>query len=242
MQRKLFFMLFFIFIFSCSIKTTFSSKETENENETDKKRKRLPKNEFLNTTDLQNQNTQDTFQNILNFVPPSADHLQSSNIEKRENRTVAFNFLKSKDEKYFYFGSNLLKIQEKEIFVVPSNLLNNLLKTSNLFRFIFPYLSLFELELNFKCTSKTFYHLYEKFLQEEKTFLQSCLTNEAKFLKNIKHTRQYFDFFEKRLWNHPERIEYVNVDSYSEHLILLPKSIRQIVSFTLIILNINMSF
>merc|ERR1712034_211037 len=82
------------------------------------------------------------------------------------------------------------------------------------------------------CTSKIFYHLYEKFLQEEKPFLQSCLTNEAKFLKNIKHTRQYFDFFEKRLWNHPERIEYVNVDSYSEHLIFLPKSIRQIFSFT----------
>jgi len=38
-------------------------------------------------------------------------------------------------------------------------------------------------------------------------------------------------FFEKRLWNGPERIEYVNVDFFFENLILLPKSIRQIISF-----------
>jgi len=61
--------------------------------------------------------------------------------------------------------------------------------------------------------------------------LQSCLKNEKVFLENINYTRKYFDFFEKRLWNNPDRIEYANVDSFFEKLILLPKSIRQIISF-----------
>ena len=129
------------------------------------------------------------------------------------------------------FDFFLLKTQEKKYPSVSSDLLNKLLKNSNVFRFIFPCLSVFELELNFKCTSKTFYHLYVKILQEEKNVLQSCLQNEKVFLENINYTRQYFDFFEKRLWNYPERIEYANVDSFFENLILLPKSIRQIISF-----------
>jgi len=49
---------------------------------------------------------------------------------------------------------------------------------------------------------------------------------------NIKCTRVYFDFFERRRWSKSERIEYANVDYFSEDLVLLPKSIRQIICFT----------
>jgi len=222
MQRKLLFLLFLTFIFS-GTKTTFSSTENKN-----KKRKRLLKNEFLNTENLQKQNTQDSFQNALNFVPPSTNIIQCSNIQNQES---VFNLLKSKDETYFYFHSNLLKTPVEVRSNDPSDLLNKLLEISNTFRFIFPYLSLFELELDIKCISKKFYDLYEKFLQEEKTFLQSCLKKEEIFLANINYTRQYFDFFEKRLWNGPKRIEYANVDYFDENLTLLPKSIRQMISF-----------
>ena len=233
MQRKLFYfdLLVFIFLFSF-IATTFSSKE----NETNTKRMRL-------TNHLQNQNPHDSSRNELNaFVSFTTNNLHDSNIQNQDNSTVFFNLLKTKDEKYFHFHSNLskrkdkisfdlLKTQEKKNSSVSSDLLNNLLKNSNVFRFIFLYLSLFELEFNFKCTSKTFYHLYVKILQEEKTFLELCLKNEKVFLENINYTRQYFDFFEKRLWNDPERIEYANVDSFFKNLTLLPKSIRQIICF-----------
>ena len=220
MQRKLFYLSVFIFLFSF-ITTTFSTKE----NKTNTKRKRLFKN-------LQNHKTQDNSQNELNsFVSRTTDNLQSLNIQNRETSNVSFNLLKSKDDKYFYFHSNLLNTQDEQTF--SFDLLNKLLETkkSNVFRFIFSYLSLFELELNFKCISKTFYHLYEKILQEEKTFLQPCLKNEKVFLENTNYTRQYFDFFENRLWNDPERIEYANVDCFFENLVLLPKNIKQIISF-----------
>jgi len=109
---------------------------------------------------------------------------------------------------------------------------------NNVFSYIFSYLSLFELEFesHFKCTCSKFYQLYEKFLREEKNLLKQCLTNKTKFLENINYTRVYFDFFEKRKWGYceytPSRIEYANVDCFSEDLILFPKSIRQIIWFT----------
>ena len=234
MQSKLFHfdLLVFMFLFSF-IATTFASKKNETNT------KRIPL-----TNNLQNPNTHDSSQKEPNsFVSSTTENLHGSNIQNQDNATISFNLLKTKDEKNFNFHSDLLlkqkdkiafdfvKPQTKKRLIVPSDLLNKLLQTSNVFRFIFPYLSLLELEFNFKCTSKTFYHLYVKILQEEKTFLQSCLQNEKVFLKNINYTRQYFDFFEKRLWNDPERIEYANVDSFFENLILLPKSIRQIISF-----------
>jgi len=56
--------------------------------------------------------------------------------------------------------------------------------------------------------------------------------NKLNFFKNrLNYTRIYFNFFEKRLWSNPDRIEYVNVDSFSTNLVLFPKSIRQIVRF-----------
>jgi len=187
MQRKLFCLLFFIFIFSF-ITTTFSSTE-KNE-----KRKRFSES-FDNTLKTEDTN---------NFNIPSS--------------------------------TDILKNTEEESSLIPFDLLNKLLETSNVFRFIFPYLSLFDLELNVKCASTTFYHLHKKLIREEKTFLQSCLKNEKEFTKNAKHSRQYFDFFEKRIWGNPERldytrIEYANVDSFSENLVVFPKHIRQIISF-----------
>jgi len=190
MQRKLFFWLFFIFI--------FSSKESN----VTTKRKRLLKN-FQNHTNTQTQNSS---QNEINsFVPFTTENLHGSNTKTPES-SVSFNLLKKEDDKYFYFHSNLLnqtdkisfdflKRREGRRYTIPSDLLNKLLENSNVFRFIFSYLSLFELELNFKYTSKTFYHLYEKILQEEKILLQSYLINEKLFLENINYTRQYFDFF-----------------------------------------------
>jgi len=62
--------------------------------------------------------------------------------------------------------------------------------------------------------------------------LKEYLQNKTKFLENINCKRVYFDFFEKRRWRYPGRIEYVNVDSFSEGLVLFPKSIRQIIWFT----------
>jgi len=203
MSSKLYFLLFCIFIFFFTITTFSSTKETNA------------------TNDFQSQNTQQDgeFPNKLNSisfkennVPNSS--LESSNILNANNSIISF---------------DLSKIQEEES---PSGLLNKLLKYPNLFQFIFPYLSLFELELNLKCISTFFYHLYEKFLQEEKNFLQSCLRNKEIFLEeNIKHTRTYFDFFEKRFYGLPERIEFANVDYFSDDLVLLPKSIRQMISF-----------
>jgi len=118
--------------------------------------------------------------------------------------------------------------------IVPFDLLNNiLLKTPNLFRYIFAYLSLFDLELNFKCISSEFYNLYEKTLHTEKNLLKENLKNETNFLENINHVREHFDLFEKRKWSNPNRIEYANVDYFSENIVLFRKGIRQIILFTL---------
>jgi len=70
-------------------------------------------------------------------------------------------------------------------------------------------------------------------LQKEKNLLKEHLKNEMYFLENINHTREYYDFFEKRKWINPNRIEYANVDCFSENLFLFPKGIRQIICFTL---------
>ena len=191
MQSKLFFLLFFIFIFSL----TFSSK--------DKKRKRSTQSNFLNP---QEDYFQITFQPIL----PTTHNLQISD-------TIV---------------PDLLNTQNVESSAVPSDLLNKLLDNKNVFRYIFAYLSLFELELNFKCTSTTLYDLYEKISREEKDLLKERLKNKTKFLENINCTRQYFDFFEKKHCSNPSRIEYVNVDYFSEDLVLFPKGIRQIICFT----------
>jgi len=173
------------------------------------KRKRQTENNILNPQD---ENTQGNYSQITyQTVPPSANNLQIDNI-------------------IFY---DLLKPQNVEIFTIPSNLLNKILKIEkNIFRYIFAYLSFFEIEFNFKYISTTFYKLYVKFLQEEKLLLKEHLTNKTKFLENINCERVYFDFFETRHWIKPSRIEYVNVDCFCEHLILFPKSIRQIIWFT----------
>ena len=170
-----------------------------------KKRKRRTKKNIVNPQDP---NAQDNcFQ--IKFQP--SDNFQVSNI----------------------IFSDLLKTQNLKNSTVSSDLLSNkLLNIPNIFRYIFAYLSLFELELNFKSTSTSFYHLYAKFLKEEKTLLQECLKNKTKFLENINCPREYFDFFEKRQWNDPSRVEYANVDCFSEDLILFPKSIRQIICST----------
>jgi hypothetical protein len=126
--------------------------------------------------------------------------------------------------------TDLLKTQNKENF---TDLLNKLLQTKNIFHYIFAYLSLFELEFNFKSISKSFYHLYTNFLQKEKILLKELhLKNKTKFMENINCTRDYFDFFEKRQWDDPSRVKHANVDYFSEDLVLFPKSIRQIICFT----------
>jgi len=122
----------------------------------------------------------------------------------------------------------LLKTQEKENLNIPVNLLLNThddATSSNVsctlldlkpdhFRYIFAYLSFFELELNFKYVSPTIYHLCENFSQKEKKHLKLHLKNEVNFLANMDYLRVYFDFFEKRVWNVPGRIEYANVDFF----------------------------
>ena len=129
---------------------TFSSNNS--------KRKRQTENNILNPQDenAQDENTQDDnvqenySQITYQHVPPSTDNLQINNI----------------------IFSDLLKPQNVEIFSVPSDLLNKLLEIPNVFRYIFAYLSFFELEFNFKYISTTFYDLYVKFLQEEKCLLK----------------------------------------------------------------------
>jgi len=173
----------------------------------DKKRKRKPENNILNP---QQENMQEDYsQTIFPSVVPNTKNIPTS-------RTNLF---------------DLLKPQNIERSTVVHSLLNNILEIPNVFRYIFAYLSLFDIELSFKFTSTKFHHLYEKFSQEEKLLLKERLTNKTKFLENINCTRVYFDFFEKRHWNNPTRIEYVNVDSFSEDLVLFPKSIRQIICF-----------
>jgi len=195
--------LFLLLIFAFIVSLIFSS--------TNKKRKRQTKNNILNPQDenTQDDNTQENYSQIT--VPPSTSNLQINNI----------------------IFSDLLKSQNVEISTVPSNSLNTLLKKNpNIFRYIFAYLTFFELEFNFKYISTTFYDLYEKFLQEEKLLLKEHLKNKTKFLENINCKRVYFDFFEKRHWSDPGRTEYVNVDCFCDQLIIFPKSIRQIIRFT----------
>jgi len=196
-------LVFLLFIFIFSL--TFSSTDDY------KKRKRKTKNNILNPPDL---NTQDDSQNT---VPPSTNNVQRSN-------TIFEDLLKKQNIKNSIIAPSDLV---HTLFEIPNNVFN---------QYIFSYLSLFELELHFKCTCTKFYQLYEKFLREEKNLLKECLTNKTKFLENINHnTRAYFDFFEKRQWGckyTPSRVEYANVDCFSEDLILFPKSIRQIIWFT----------
>jgi len=186
----------------------YFSQITFSSNDKNKKRKRQANNNMLNPQDQNTPNdcSQITFQS----VSPSTDNLSISNA----------------------IISNSLKTKNEEMSFVPSDLLNNLLKIPNLFRYIFPYLSLFEVEFSFKCISTTFYELYEEFLREEKLLLKEHLNNKTKFLENINCKRVYFDFFEKRYWISPTRSEYANVDSFSRDLVLFPKSIRQIICFT----------
>ena len=199
MESKLFFFLFFIFILSL----TFSSKEKE-----DKKQKHQPKNNILN---LHDRNTHDDFQNTLNFVQPNAENIQSSNTPNVKIYTHFSDFLKTKEEENSNISVNLLKTQETE----NSNISVNLFTTHedaessdvsyellnikpNLFRYIFAYLSFFELELNFKCVSTTIYNLYENFVQEEKNLLtEEHLNNKEKFLADINYPRVHFDFLKK---------------------------------------------
>jgi hypothetical protein len=108
-----------------------------------KKRKRRAENIILNP---QNDNTEEVYSEIITFQPVTLkSHLPRSN-------------------------TFLLKTKNVENFTIPFEVLNKLLEIPNVFRYIFPYLSLFELELNFKCISTSLYELYEKFLQEEKLF------------------------------------------------------------------------
>jgi len=229
MQSKLFILLFFIIIFSL---TTFSSNENENKN---KKRNR--------------ENTHVEFQNTLNFVESSDqdDNLQNyplqnddtaninvSNLyrtKQKENFKIPFNVLKTQEETenpYFDLISKTHK--ETKISTTPYQLLN---LTPSIFSIIFSYLSLFELELHFVHVASQLYQLYETYLEKEKFLLnKENLNNKQNFCANINHPREYFDFFEKRHWSKPERIEYANVDSFSKNLILFPKSIRQIICFT----------
>ena len=233
MESKLFFFLFFIFIFSL----TFSSNEKEN-----KKQKRQPKNNALNLHDT---NTHDDFQNTLNFVQPNAENMQSSNTQNVKIYTHFSDVLKTKEEKNVKVPSDLLKTQVTENPNIPVDLLkiHKNAESSNvscellnikppLFRYIFAYLSFFELELNFKFVSTKIYNLYENFLQEEKNLLtEEHLNNKVKFLADINCPRVHFNFFEKRVWSRPDRIEYANVDSFSNNLFLFPKIIRQIICF-----------
>jgi len=164
---------------------------------------------------------------IFSFITTTFSAKENNNNEINQKRKHLANNLQTLQTPINTF--NLLNPHAKK---KSTDLLNKLLEHSNIFRFIFPYLSLFELDLNFKFTSKTFYRLCEKILQEEKTILQSYFTNKKVFLENINYNRQYFDFFEKRVWKNPERIEYVNVDFCFENLtLLLPKSIKQMISF-----------
>jgi len=225
-QLLVFFFLFFIIIFSG---LTFSSKEKEH-----KKRKRR---QNYNIVDPHRQNSLDRFLNTFDFIQPNA----SSNTQNVETQFNFSDLLKTKEETNFNVPSNLLKAQETQnsdihidlskIYKNAESSCNLLDLNPNLFRHILAYLSLFELELNFKCASTQVYNLYEKFLKQEKQILTEMLKNESIFLKNINCTRVYFDFFEKRFWNEPDRIEYANVDSFSSNLIIFPKSIRQIVWF-----------
>jgi hypothetical protein len=241
MQSKLFLLLFLFFIFSL----TFSSKDKDDE----KKRKRQPNEKNL---DLQWENTYHNTQDTLNFVQPSknAEIFENSNTQNIEKNTNLSALFQTKQEEIYNIPSDLLNIQETgESQTIPFDLLNTheeeaessttscaLLNNidSNIFRSIFAYLSFFELELNFKCTSTRFYNLYNKFLKEEKNMLKESLKNRVNFVKNLNCTRVYFDFFEKRFWGDStqiEQIEYVNVNSFSKHLFLFPKSIRQIIYF-----------
>jgi len=226
MESKLFFLIFFIFIFSL----TFSS----NEKEEDKTRKCQPENNIL---DCHPEKAPDKFLDTFNFVQPkNADILENFNTKHVHSNDSAL--FRSKEGENIKVSSDLLKEKETKSPNVPVDLLKThefscklLDINSNVFRSICTYLSLFELELNFKCASSKIYNLYEKFLKEEKNLLTEALKNESIFLKNINCTRIYFDFFEKRFWNEPERIEYADVDSFSTNLVLFPKSIRQIVCF-----------
>jgi len=208
MQSKLFFLLFFIFIFSLTLSSNNNTRKL-----------RLAKN-ILN---VQKEKTrEDYFQTTLQ---PVTSNLNVSN-------TIFSNLLETENEENSNLPLDSLRtLEDVGNSSVPSELLNKLLSIPNVFRYIFVYLSLFELELNLKRTSNEFYHLYEKCVQEEKNLLKECLKNEAMFLQNIKSTRKYFNFFEKRHWSEPDRIEYANVDYFSEALILLPKSIRQVIWF-----------
>ena len=233
MESKLYFFLFFIFILSL----TLSSDEKE-----DKTQKFQPKTNILN---LHDKNLHDDFQNTLNFVQPNADNLQSSNTPNVKIYTHFSDLLQTKDAENAKIPSDLLKTRETENPNIPVDLLNTHedAESSNgscellnikphLFRYIFAYLSFFELEFNFKCVSTKIYNLYENFLQEEKNLLtKEHLSNKVSFLANLNYLRVYFDFFEKRVWTWPDRIEYANVDSFSKNLILFPKIIRQIVCF-----------
>jgi len=190
-----------LFIFLCFIFIIFFTFSSK-----DKKRKRNTEKKILNPPDKNIQ--KDYSQTTLQSLVPNTTNILTSNINQFD----------------------LLKPQNVERSIVINGLLNNLLEIPNLFRYIFAYLSLFDIELRFKCTSSKFYHLYEKYLQEEKLLLKQHLMNKTIFLENINCTRVFFDVFEKRLWKNPDRsIEYVNVDSFSEDLVLFPKSIRQII-------------
>jgi len=164
-----------LFIFLCFIFIIFFTFSSK-----DKKRKRNTEKKILNPPDknIQKDYSQTTFQSLV----PNTTNIPTSNINQFD----------------------LLKPQNVERSIVINGLLNNLLEIPNLFRYIFAYLSLFDIELSFKCTSSKFYHLYEKYLQEEKLLLKQHLMNKTIFLENINYTRVFFDVFEKRLWRNPD--------------------------------------
>jgi len=205
-----------------------------------------------NSDYIQNSNTK-------NFKP-HVKFSDLSNTNEAKNAKVPSDFLKTQEKEKFSDLSNtneaknakvpdFLKTQEKENSNIHVDLLkkNKAAKRSNVscgllkikldvVPYICAYLSLFELELNFKCVSTEIYNLYENFLQEEKNLLtEEYLNNKVKFGTHIRNSincaSDHFDFFEKRLWSKPDRIEYANVNSFSKNLFLFPKSTRQIVCF-----------
>jgi len=243
MQSKLFVLLFFILIVSL----TFST----NENKLRWKRKRSNINTqdiyseskyqsiLTSTENLQKNNT--NFSNLLESSIVPFDLLNKLQSEKKKIMGLIFAYFNTQDDYSEITMQSILTITENiqinnteftdllEIPIVPSgNLLYKLSKKIDILRHIFAYLLLFDLEeLNFKCTCRNFYDLYEEFLQQEKSLLKKHLKSE----KNINCPRVYFDFFQREYCSNPTRIEYSNVDYFSANLILFPKEIRRIVDF-----------